>query len=383
MDNCLPNPVTVKPKAEHKAKKGICQCERAGNSAESAAPVRSAQPFETAEFACVPGLVLYSTTLQQLLARIAQWRDSPAPVLITGETGTGKELIARAVHHLSARGHQELVPFNCAAIGSTLAESQLFGHRRGSFTGAQQDHPGVIRAAEGGTLLLDEIGELSHELQPKLLRFLQEGEAQPVGATRPVKVNVRVIAVTNRNLAAEVHAGRFRADLYYRLNVLSLRVPPLRAERGRIEPLITYHFDRYRQQASKPNLCLSQEAMELLCRYEWPGNVRELCNELQRLVADAPPAAIVTAAHLSPHVRAGKGSLGAPATAQPSSQIRIDTNQNYKAAQDELSRKLILGALNCCAGNVSQAAAQLGMDRMGLSKTIKRLSIGCGLSQRC
>lgn len=375
MINFVPLPATVIPGALLRHKNVVRQCERAATYAEPAAPLRSPQRYEPGELAGLPELVVYSATLQPLLAQIAQWRDSPAPVLITGETGTGKELFARAVHHLSPRRRQPFIPCNCAAINPALAESELFGHRRGSFTGAISDHPGVIGAADGGTLLLDEIGELSAELQAKLLRFLQEGEAQPVGATRPVKVNVRVIALTNRDLAAEVHAGRFRADLFYRLNVLRLHLPPLRAEQGRIEPLIAHYFDRYRQQVGKPALQLSQETVALLCRYEWPGNVRELCNELQRLVANAQAEAIITADHLSPHVREGKSSLGEPAPPQLPGQIVINAKQSYSAAHDELSRKMIIEALNDCAGNISQVAQRLDMDRSGLTKAIKRLRI--------
>jgi transcriptional regulator with GAF, ATPase, and Fis domain len=191
--------------------------------------------------------IICSESIKKMLAQIDRIAENGQPVLITGETGAGKELFARAIHFMSAQCRSPFIPLNCAVVSRDLAESHLFGHRRGSFTGALDSTQGVIRAAEGETLLLDEIGEMSPDLQPKLLRFLQESEIHPVGEARPIKVDVRVIAATNRDLAAEVSAGRFRADLFHRLDTFNIHLRPLREERGRIPPLITYHFDRFLQ----------------------------------------------------------------------------------------------------------------------------------------
>jgi transcriptional regulator with GAF, ATPase, and Fis domain len=300
--------------------------------------------------------------------------------LIAGETGTGKELFARAVHLMGANHSRPFIPFNCAAIGSELAESQLFGHRRGSFTGALADNQGVIRAAEGGTLFLDEIGEMTPDLQPKLLRFLQEGEIHPVGESRPITVKVRVVAATNRDLAAEVAAGRFRADLFYRLNIFNIHLPSLRSDRERIKPLIAYYFDCYRRQAGRQGLQMSDEAVEVLRHYDWPGNVRELCAELQRLVWGTSGENVVIPDHLSAQVRQGSGGRHGHSMSQIPDKvlpgkILIDEYQSYASANDQLAREMLTRALNRCGGNVSKAAEELGMDRTGLSKALKRLGI--------
>jgi transcriptional regulator with GAF, ATPase, and Fis domain len=189
--------------------------------------------------------------------------------MITGETGTGKELIARAVHAVGPRRDAEFIPFNCGEVGPEIIASKLFGRRRGAFTSADRDSNGVIHAADGGTLLLDEIGELPIDAQSKLLRFLQAGEVRPVGETRPIKVNVRVIAATNRDLEADVRSGRFRADLYYRLNVFRIHIPPLRERREDILPLIEHFFTLRQQETGKRWLRLSDEALALLLGYHW------------------------------------------------------------------------------------------------------------------
>jgi transcriptional regulator with GAF, ATPase, and Fis domain len=320
-----------------------------------------------------PDLVIYSDIVEETLNRIAFLENSVAPVLITGETGTGKELFARAVHYGSPRSSEPFVPINCAAISKELAESQLFGYRRGSFTGALNDHRGVIRSAGRGTLFLDEIGDMGIDLQPKLLRFLQGGEVHPVGEARPVKVDVRVIAATNRNLAEDVRSGIFRADLFYRLNVVHLHLPPLRDHPDKIQPLIAYYFAAYRKMANKPDLQLCQETAELLCRYDWPGNVRELCAELQRLALWAQAGQAITADSLSPQVRDYK--MSKVSTPQLIGKILIDVNQSYAAAKDQLAREMITRALNRFDGNITRVAQELGMDRTGVSKAIKRLGI--------
>jgi DNA-binding NtrC family response regulator len=323
--------------------------------------------FEVFEVEGRPDPIICSSSVKKILARIAQIRDSNAPVLITGETGTGKELLARAVHVTSARRHQPFVTFNCAAITKELAESHLFGHRRGSFTGADRDHPGIIRDANDGTLLLDEIGEMDLALQAKLLRFLQEGEIHPVGETRSVKVNVRVVAATNRELAAEIAAGHFRADLFYRLNVFHFHLPPLREEREHIESLIAYYFDRYRREANRPDIQLSCETVEALRRYEWPGNVRELCGELLRLALFAE-GEMVAADYLSQPIRewARAGVVSVEQQLNIEGKVVIDDSLPLSEAVARLERQMIARALEKYSGNLTCVANALKLTRTGL-----------------
>src|SRR5215467_16111639 len=223
-------------------------------------------------------------------------------VLITGESGTGKEILARAIHAYSPRADKPIVPFNCGAVPRDMIESQLFGHRRGAFTGADRDNPGVIRAAHGGTLFLDEIGELAMELQPKLLRFLESREICPLGETTPITVDVRVIAATNANLEQLVKAGRFREDLFYRLNIVPLRIPPLRERRDEIPALVHHFVMRAAADYRKGQIRVAENTMEHLLLFSWPGNVRQLQNELRRMVALAEPDAVLTPRALSPEI---------------------------------------------------------------------------------
>ena len=220
-------------------------------------------------------------------------------VLLTGESGTGKEILARAIHTFSDRSEQAFVPFNCAAIPRDMLESQLFGHRRGAFTGADRDNPGVIRAAKGGTLFLDEIGELSIDLQPKLLRFLESGEICPLGETTPFRVNVRIIAATNAKLDQAVKNGRFREDLFYRLDVVRLEIPPLRERRDELPPLVHHFLMQAAIEYRKGQVRIAEHTMERLLLAPWPGNIRQLQNELRRMVALADANAILTPASLS------------------------------------------------------------------------------------
>lgn len=228
------------------------------------------------------------------VARIASHAEKAAevecPVLITGETGTGKEVWARLLHELGPRRQRHFVPVNCAALTPTLAESQLFGHEKGAFTGAAGASLGVFRAAEGGIVFLDEVGEMPAELQPKLLRVLQEGEVTPVGASQPVKVDVQVIAATNRNLESEVAAGRFREDLYYRLNMVELHVPPLRHRADDIPRFVDYFSQKYSTKYGRPRWQPSAEQLHEFCEYHWPGNIRQLAHVIeQAYVLDCEP----------------------------------------------------------------------------------------------
>jgi Nif-specific regulatory protein len=297
--------------------------------------------------------------MRRIVEQVHALRDSHVTVLITGEPGTGKELIASAIHTLSRRVSGPFVPFNCAAVASELIESQLFGHRRGAFTGAHQDHLGIIREASEGTLFLDEIGELSIIAQPKLLRFLESGEIQPVGEKVPRTVNVRVLAATNRHLLELIAEGRFRADLYDRLHVLELRLPPLRDRREEI-PLLAAHFlERHCEGESKERLRLSSKAMELLTAYDWPGNVRQLSNEIKRAVALTPSGNEITPTRLSPEI----------ARQQPRRRPTLDESRV------ELDRRLLLDALARHQGNKSRVAKELGLSRPGLRKLLERYDL--------
>nr|HEX4315107.1 sigma 54-interacting transcriptional regulator [Kofleriaceae bacterium] len=245
----------------------------------------------------LPGVIAVSAPMRRLVGDAARLAGSRATVVVQGESGAGKEVIARALHDLSPRAAKPYVAFNCAAVPHDLFEGQLFGYRKGAFTGALADHAGVVRAADGGTLFLDEIGELPLDIQPKLLRFLDAGEVFPLGAERPLTVDVRVIAATNRDLAAEVRAGRFREDLFYRLHVVPLSVPPLRERRDDIVPLARYFLRTLtRDRARAP--ALSPDATDALRAHAWPGNVRELRNVVERALAYAPGRDVLTRAQL-------------------------------------------------------------------------------------
>jgi transcriptional regulator with GAF, ATPase, and Fis domain len=308
----------------------------------------------------------------EIIDKIERSRDSSAPALITGETGTGKELIARAVHAASPRRKREFIPFNCGAAPPELVVSELFGYQRGSFTGANGDSKGVIRTADGGALFLDEIGDLPLVAQTMLLRFLQEGEVRPLGEARPIKVDVRVIAATNRDLEVEVQSGRFRADLFWRLNKLRLRIPPLH-ERPEDIPLLIEHFlQRHQEEADKHGLRLSDEARTLMLDYKWPGNVREMENVLYRLVAFAVNGDAIGPERFLEEI----GGYASPtATKIIDGGIVIDARLPYRERQKELEKLSVISALNETGGNIRQAAAKLGMCRNSLRHRIKKFGI--------
>jgi DNA-binding NtrC family response regulator/tetratricopeptide (TPR) repeat protein len=293
-------------------------------------------------------------------------------VLITGESGTGKEILARAIHRYSPRADKPFVPFNCAAIPREMLESQLFGHRRGAFTGADRDNPGVIRAARDGTLLLDEIGELSPELQPKLLRFLESGEICPLGEPHPQTVDVRIIAATNANLEELVQAGRFREDLFYRLNVIPLSIPPLRERRDEIPALVHHFVARATQEFGKSRLGLAEETMEHLVLYGWPGNIRQLNNEVRRVVALADSGTTIRPSALSKEIvraspRAARAN-GAP-------EISVALTEKLHTTLSRIEREMIKAALSSHEGKVDAAARALGISRKGLYLKRQRLGL--------
>ena len=230
------------------------------------------------------GLIFSSLEMQSLIARLRAIATTNEVVLVLGESGTGKDLVARAIHEESSRQRRPFVPFNCSTLSRDLVESRLFGYRKGAFTGASVDGQGIIAGAAGGTLFLDEIGDLNFDVQGALLRFLDRGEIQPVGAPRPVIADVRVIAATNRDLTEEVAAGRFRKDLYYRLNVATLLAPPLRSRPEDVKELARHFARVYSVEYGKAEPSFTEEEMKRLVAHEWPGNVRELENRIKRLI---------------------------------------------------------------------------------------------------
>jgi hydrogenase-4 transcriptional activator len=313
----------------------------------------------------LPGFVCASAAMQRVADQIQRLQGSDLTVLITGESGTGKDLVARAIHLGSPRGRATYLPYNCTSATRELADSQLFGHRRGSFTGAVADQPGVIRSASGGTIFLDEVGDLPLDVQPKLLRFLEQGEILPVGETRPIGVDVRVVAATNADLEHRVAEGKFREDLFYRLSVIRIHVPPLRDRREEIPHLSTFFLREASERLGKANVRLSAEALDLFDAFGWPGNVRQLRNEIHRAVAMAAADGTITPELLSP-IFAGDSEVPMPRRAR---------NLTLATAVERLERELIEAALQRSAGNISQTARVLGLTRRGLYLKIERLGI--------
>jgi formate hydrogenlyase transcriptional activator len=305
-----------------------------------------------------PGnMVGQSLAFQALLERIRIVAPTDATVLIEGETGTGKELVARAIHEASARRDRAFVKVNCAAIPATLLESELFGHEKGAFTGALTQKIGRFEVADGGTLFLDEVGEIPLDLQPKLLRAIQEQEFERLGSNRTIRVNVRLIAATNRDLKAMMEEGKFRSDLYYRLNVFPIHVPPLRERKEDIPLLVSYFTQKYAQRIGRQIDSIPSSAMQALMRYDWPGNIRELQNVIERSVILSRGRVLQLAM-----------PEGAPTTARTS----------RAPAAEAAERERILRALrqtNGVVGGPRGAAALLGMKRTTLQSRMKKLGI--------
>jgi two-component system response regulator AtoC len=316
----------------------------------------------TGAAARLPSIIGTSTTMRRLLATVARVAPKDVTVLVRGETGTGKELIASLVHVQSSRSRAPLVRFNCAAIPGELAEAELFGHTQGAFTGAIRARGGYFAQADGGTLVLDEVGELPLPIQAKLLRALQGGEIQPVGAARVERVDVRVVACTNRDLTADVRAGRFREDLYYRLAVVELLVPPLRDHREDIPGLAEEFVRRYGKRFGNEEVRLSRALVEALCHACWPGNVRQLENAVARMVAlgsaseigleafaDAPPALTATERCMEPV-----------------------SERTLPEQIEALERSVIARTMDAVAGNRSEAARRLGLSRGTLIERLRK-----------
>ncbi|MBI5071216.1 MAG: sigma-54-dependent Fis family transcriptional regulator [Deltaproteobacteria bacterium] len=325
-----------------------------------------------------PPLVGQSSAMKLVYEMVAKVADSPSTVLITGESGTGKELVAREIHRGSSRRDRPLIKVNCAAIPKDLVESELFGYEKGAFTGAVGSKPGRFELADGGSLFLDEIGEIPVEMQVKLLRALQESEFERVGGIKTIRVDVRLIAATNRDLKALIADGRFREDLYYRLNVVPIALPPLRERREDI-PLLAAHFlEKYNARLGKRVERVEEEAIQLLMAYHWPGNIRELENLMERSVLFADGPAIL-ATSLPDSLRE-RGPIGAPIAAVGSlGAITAPSGASMKEivrqAQAELERELIARALEETGGNVTRAAKRLQISRKSLQVKMKELGL--------
>jgi two-component system, NtrC family, response regulator PilR len=302
--------------------------------------------------------------VRQLVEKLAPTRTT---VLVTGESGTGKEVVARGIHARSDRRDQPFVAINCGAIPEGLIESELFGHEKGSFTGATEAKPGLFEVAGSGTLFLDEVGELPAPVQVKLLRALQERRIRRVGGTADIAISARIIAATNRDLEAEVKAGRFREDLYYRLNVIQLRMPPLRDRRGDVPAFLAHFLRRFSAELGRGEMAFSPDAMEMLVAWRWPGNVRELANVVERAatLADGP---VVGPEVLPPPLR-GAELRGAPAE-MPTAGIDL------QAHLDAVERKVLEQALDRTGGNKTEAAKLLALSFRSLRYRLAKFGIG-------
>jgi transcriptional regulator with GAF, ATPase, and Fis domain len=331
------------------------------------------------------GLVGTSASMRELFRWLERIRATSATVVVTGENGTGKELVARAIHEQSPRAAKRFVATNCGAFNDNLLESEFFGHKRGSFTGAVGDKPGLFDVADGGTFFMDEVGDMSPALQVKLLRVLQEGVFFPVGATEPRRVDVRILAATNRDLSAMVERGTFRQDLFYRLNVVALRVPPLR-ERVDDIPLLAQHFLAKLGSRDGYTKLLSATTLERLVAHRWPGNVRELENEIERLWVLSGDAAVISDEHLSPAIartarRPGnepRASVAPEPSFVSSGGASADDAlpaMKLPAAIEALERRMIVDGLQRARGNKTRAAEALGISRRNLIRKVRSLGI--------
>ena len=337
------------------------ELERAREAERNRAAIWPASPAEEQA-----GALFLAEHMQTLLAEARRIALTTVSVLITGETGTGKEVLARTIHAYSTRAAATFLPFNCSGVPREMLDSQLFGHRKGSFTGATDHFPGVIRAAAGGTLFLDEIGDTTLEVQPKLLRFLDSHEVHPIGEVQPVRADVRVIAATNANLDALVAEGRFREDLFYRLNIVRLHVPPLRERRVEIPAFANHYLQKHSQEYGKGDLRLSEETMEYLLLYRWPGNVRQLANEMRRMAALAETDAVLMPEHLTANIAASRRTLPASERALDPTEVVVRIDQPIPAAVQHLESTMIQYALRVSGGRMEEAAAMLGLSRKGL-----------------
>ena len=304
-----------------------------------------------------------SAKLNSAISGAKKAAGSKSTILLLGESGTGKELFARAIHNWSERKDRPFIAINCVGLSKELLESELFGYEKGAFTGASQLKRGKIEIANGGTVFLDEVGDISEELQAKLLRFLQEREFERVGGTQLIRVDVRIIAATNRNLEAAVKEGRFREDLYYRINVVPIVLPPLRGRKEDVPVLAQFFLQRFSIESKKNFTEISQEALEALSVYDWPGNVRELANVIERAVVLGQPPTIQIE-DLSPGIVAAEGEID-----------NRPTPVSYHESVDEYRREVIVSALAQTQGNRAAAARLLGLQRSYLLRLMKTFNI--------
>jgi DNA-binding NtrC family response regulator len=312
-----------------------------------------------------PGMLGRSEAIERLRAQVELAARSNAPVLLLGERGTGKELVAASIHEGSNRADGPFEKLNCAAVPENLIESELFGHEPGAFTGATKRRPGKFERADGGTLFLDEVGDMPAPMQAKLLRVLQEGEVERVGGTTTQKVDVRIVAATNKSLQDEIAEGRFRADLFDRLNVVPLRIPPLRERLGDVSLLATHFLDLACEAHDRPGKRISDGAMRLLSNYAYPGNVRELRNLVERLVILTPEEEITE--------DAARALL--PADVSEGSGARFRPETPLRELLEEVERDFIERALQHREGHVTRTAADLGLERSHLYKKMRALGI--------
>ncbi|HEV7889466.1 MAG TPA: sigma-54 dependent transcriptional regulator [Pyrinomonadaceae bacterium] len=327
-------------------------------------------------------LIAAAPVMQRLLEQVRAIAPFQTTVLVTGETGTGKEVVARAIHNLSPRREKALVALNCAAVPEQLLEDELFGHVKGAFTGAQTAREGRFEQADGGTLFLDEIGDMSLPLQSKLLRILQEREFEKLGSSRTVKVDVRVVAATSADLQRRIDEGTFRPDLYYRLNVVHLRLPPLRERREDIRPLAEHLLAKFCAAAGLPAKSVSEEAWGALAAYRWPGNVRQLQNAVERAAVLTGATTGIHLQDLPEEVRAAvaadaarrEAAAAGPKPDQPPPGMP-DTGVNFDAVVTKVERDLLLQSLAKAGGNKMRAAQLLGMKRTTFVEKLKRLGI--------
>ena len=299
---------------------------------------------------------------RKVRALIERVKNSDAPVFITGESGTGKELVARTLHESGPRRGGQFVPVNCGAIPDPLLESELFGHARGAFTGASRDKAGLIEEADRGTFFLDEIGDLTLHLQAKLLRALEERSVRRLGENRPRPVDVRFVSATHKDLEREVREGRFREDLYYRLKIIVIEIPPLRERTEDLIPLINHFAERYAREMRRPRPYFSPPALEMLLRYPWPGNVRELQNEVRRCLVLAGDGNLIREEFLSPSIN-------------PKGESFPESSRRLAAARSDFERRFLLEALARCDFRKARTAAEIGITRQGLFKLLKKHGI--------
>ena len=303
-----------------------------------------------------------SKAFRRILFLIDRVKDNDVPVFICGESGTGKELVARAVHQMGARGKRKFVVVNCGAIPEHLLESELFGHMKGAFTGAVKDKPGLIEEADGGTFFLDEIGDLSLNLQAKLLRLLQEREIRRLGDNKPRLVDVRFISATNKQIEMEIERGNFREDLYYRLKIISIELPPLRERKEDLFYLLNHFLEKFCREMKRESVFFSPGALELLMNYSWPGNVRELQNEIQRCLVLSGEDGLIKEEHLSAKINPRRENYTA-------------LSYDFFLARAEFEKRFLNQALARWGHNKAKTAEEIGLSRQGLFKLIKKHDI--------